>query len=86
LADVVEIGRARRPAFELLDQIDESLKSDSTIDERRRRELLGDVGVVRQQFKKQEPNVPAIAALLAPLGQMPSVVTPVRSLIDLINV
>jgi hypothetical protein len=85
VTQTLTVERERRPAFELLDAIENQLKTDPTIDEPEKEDLLTDVGMIRGQLRKREPNRVALAALLEPLSKVASVGGFVLNLIKLLN-
>jgi hypothetical protein len=79
------IERERQPVFQLVDEAATRLKSDGTLTEDERKELLSDIEALRGQLKRREPNRPAIAAILTPLSKITSIATQIASLIKLLN-
>jgi hypothetical protein len=79
------VERERQPAFELLESIERQLKADTTLDDQERSDLLADVGMIRGQLSKRQPNRVALAALLEPLSKVASIGGFVMNLIKLLN-
>ena len=79
------IEQERQPVFQVLEEMKQRLKQDTTLGEDSKTEMLGDVDAIRTQLKKREPNRSAIAALLEPIGQVVSVAGQVAELIKMIN-
>lgn len=79
------VRASRAPAFRLLDQIKKAVEQDQEIGSQQRQDLLEDVTLIEKQLERQEPNRPALAALLQPLSQVASIAGHVANLIRLIN-
>jgi hypothetical protein len=81
----MSIVEERRPAFNLLEEIEKELRSDSSLSQSERQDLLADLDMIRRQLNKKEPNRAALAALLEPLSQISSIAGAVVNLIRLLN-
>lgn len=81
----VSVETERRPAFDLLDEIQRLIESDVSLSDTEKSDLLADVDVVRGQLKKREPNLPAVAAILDPLSRITSLAGSIANLINLLN-
>ena len=79
------VEESRRPAFSVLDEIEETLNKDSTLEPASKADLLADLDAVRKQLRKREPNRPALAALLQPMAQVATIAGHVATLIKLLN-
>lgn len=80
------IQEARKPAFELVEEIREQLQADAALGPQEKEDLLTDVETIRKQLEKREPNRVVLASLLEPLSQIASTAGAVANLIALINV
>jgi len=79
------VREERRPAFELLDQVEEGIKAEQTLSPEEKKDLLVDLETIRRQLEKREPNRHVLASLLEPLSRVSSLAGPVANLITLIN-
>ncbi len=85
VTQTMTIEQERKPAFDLLKQIEEKLKQDQTLDPGERNDLLADVEMIRGQLRKRDPNRTALAAILEPLSQVSSIGGLIVQLIRLFN-
>jgi hypothetical protein len=85
ISQAQSIEKEREPLFRLLQEIEVKLKQDGSLADSERTELLGDLESIRQQLRRREPNRPALAALLAPFGNVTSIAANVASLISRLN-
>ena len=85
ITQTMTIEEERKPAFEILSQIEAQLKRDSSLSDQEREDLVTNVDMIRGQLRKREPSRLALAALLQPLGQVASVAGFVVNLIKLLN-
>jgi len=79
------IEQERAPALQIVAQLREMLRVESTLSAAERDDLLSDVEMVEQQLKKREPNRAALAALLEPLARVTSIAGLVSELVRLLN-
>jgi len=75
----------REPSITLLREIRNRLAHDAALSEEERRELSGDIDAIEHQLRKRQPNRAALAALLEPVSQVPSLAGYVATLIRLLN-
>lgn len=85
ISQEINSEKAREPAFEVLREIITKIKQDQTLGDAERKDYVTDLEMVAQQLRKREPNRSALAALLAPFGQISSVAGLVGNLVRLIN-
>jgi hypothetical protein len=85
VTQVSTVEQQRKPAFDLLVEIEGGIVQDSSLAPQEKQDFLTDVQMVRSQLKKREPNRAALAALLEPLSQIASIAGLVANLIKLLN-
>lgn len=82
----ITIKEERKPVFDLLDKIEEKLRSEDLVTKDELNDLLTDLASLRTQLEKKEPNKNVIAALLEPLSNITSIAGHVSDLINYLNV
>lgn len=79
------IAEERKPAFDLIQQIEELLEQDDSMSPEEKRDLGSDLEGVKGQLSKRAPNRDALASLLNGLSQVRSVAGSVAELVKLLN-
>jgi hypothetical protein len=77
--------QSQGPWGQLVDSIEEKVKSDLSLDTENKDQALSYVNVVRGELRKNEPNRTIVAAVLEPLSQIISVASQVATLIKAFN-
>ena len=85
VTQTMTVEQERAPVFELLRELEQGINGDRSLGEREKHDMLADVEAIRQQLRKREPNMGALAAILQPLSQISSIAGGVASLIKLLN-
>lgn len=85
IADGRRTAEFREPALELVESIKAALRADTSLDDQSRTDALSDIDVIYHQLMRVEPNLPAIAAILAPLAEVSSIAERVANLVDTLN-
>ncbi|HEY5316018.1 MAG TPA: hypothetical protein VIK18_26050 [Pirellulales bacterium] len=85
LADGRRTAEFREPALEIVDSIKSALRADESLDDQTRSDALSDIDVVFHQLMRIEPNLQAIAAILAPLADIGAIAEKVANLVDALN-
>jgi hypothetical protein len=75
----------RAPTFSLIDDIDNALERDASIDALQRAEAKTYVKVIRLQIEKTQPDMTVISAVLDPLSRIPSIAGKIANLAQLLN-
>ena len=80
-----DLRAQRAPTFELLHDIEQTLQKDPSLQGPQRLEATTYVNLIKLQIEKQQPDLAVIAAVLDPLGRIPSIASKVANLASLLN-